>query len=134
MPVLGKTGADDSSFEYIQGGKQGRRSVALVVVGAPLRQTGTQRQNRLRPVECLNLALLIHAQNDRFVRWIQIKPHNVTQLSGKLWVVAELERFHSMWLQFVFIPDALHRGGTDLLRGRHRTHAPLASVFGKGLQ
>jgi hypothetical protein len=35
----------------------------------------------------------------------------------------------TMRLEFVFLPDPLYRRGTDLLRRRHRAHAPLRGVF-----
>jgi len=48
---------------------------------------------------------------------------------AKVWVVAEFERLYAMRLQFVSFPDPLHRRGTDLLRRRHRAHAPLRGVL-----
>src|SRR5579863_2954363 len=66
--------ADHGSFEEIQCSQQCGSSVAFVIVRLPLRQTGTQRENRLRPVQRLNLALLVHAQNDRFIRRVDIGP------------------------------------------------------------
>src|SRR5678809_1019939 len=92
-------------------------------------RAGTEREDRLRPVEGLYLAFLVHAQNDGFVWRVHIEPHNVPNLRGKVWIVAELERLHAMRLQFVSLPDPLHRRGTDLLRRSHGAHAPLRGVF-----
>src|SRR5678809_1133756 len=91
-------------------------------------RAGTEREDRLRPVEGLYLAFLVHAQNDGFVWRVHIEPHNVPNLRGKVWIVAELERLHAMRLQFVSLPDPLHRRGTDLRRRSHGAHARLSGV------
>src|SRR3984893_10922335 len=115
MPVPRLACSDYGSFEHIQCCEQRRRPVAFVIVCLPLGQAGTQWKDRLSPVQSLNLALLIHTQNDRFIRRIHIETHNVANLSRKLWIVTELERLDAMRLQFVFLPDPLQRGRTDLL-------------------
>ena len=58
MPVPWLALADHSPFEDIQCCEQCCGSVAFVIVRLPLWQTGAQRENRLRPVQCLDLALL----------------------------------------------------------------------------
>lgn len=106
---------DHRSFQNVQGSKQCRCAVALVVMGLPLRQTRPQGQNRLRAVQRLNLTLLVYAQHNRFIRGIHVKPHDVPYLRRKIGVVAELERFDPMRLQFVFLPDPQHGRRTHLL-------------------
>lgn len=61
MPMPRLAFANHRSFEDIQRSEQRSCSVPFLIVGLPLRQTGPQRQNRLRAVQCLNLAFLIHA-------------------------------------------------------------------------
>ena len=51
--------ADDRSRFHVERGKQRRRAVAFVVVGAPLDLAGPQGQQRLRAVQRLDLALFI---------------------------------------------------------------------------
>jgi hypothetical protein len=48
---------------------------------APFRNTGRQRQNRLGPVQYLNLALLVNAQDHGLDRWIDIQPDEQTRLA-----------------------------------------------------
>jgi hypothetical protein len=72
------------------------------------RASGTQGKDRLRPVQRLNLALLIDAQDDRFVRRIHIKSDDIANFPRKLRIAIELEQFDAMWLQLVFLPDSLH--------------------------
>ena len=52
----------------------------LVIVGPLFRQTGPQRQNRLRPIQRLYLRFLVHTQHDGMLRGIQIQAHNVPHL------------------------------------------------------
>ena len=94
MPVPRLAFADNSSFENMQGGKQGGGSVPLVIVRLPRGQAGPERKDRLRPVERLNLAFLIHAQHDGFIRRVHTQAHDVANLRSKLRIVAELERLH----------------------------------------
>lgn len=51
--------------------------MAPIVVCAPLNLAGTHRQQRPRPVQRLNLRLLIHAQHQRFVRRIQVQADDI---------------------------------------------------------
>ena len=52
----------------VQRCKQRRRAMAHVVVGSALGDARCQRQNRLSAIQCLNLALFIHAQHHRLER------------------------------------------------------------------
>ena len=61
MPVPPVTCADGNSGSHIHGRKQRRDSVALVVVRLSGWHPRSQRQNRLGPIERLDLTLLIHA-------------------------------------------------------------------------
>ena len=60
---------DDRAVQRAQGGKQGRGTVTLVVMGHRLRPSLLQRQARLGVVKCLHLALLVAAQHQRMLRW-----------------------------------------------------------------
>ncbi len=65
-------GPDHLAIEDVESGEQSRRAVTLVVVGLPFRQARTQGKNRRRAIQCLDLALLIHAQHQRSVGWVQV--------------------------------------------------------------
>ena len=62
------------SLQYVERSKQSSCSVALIVVRLALRQARSQRENGLGAIQRLNLALLVHAQNDRFIRRVDIGP------------------------------------------------------------
>ena len=51
--------------------------MSLVVVRAPLLLSGPHGQHRLGTAERLNLRLLIHAQHQRMMGWIEIEPNNI---------------------------------------------------------
>src|SRR2546430_6169060 len=63
--VVGLTAIDHVPFENIQGGKERGRAVPLVIMRLPGRDPGSQRQDRLRAVQRLNLALLIDRKSTR---------------------------------------------------------------------
>ena len=53
-------------------------------MGAPLGHAGQHRQDRLGPVQRLDLRLLVHAQHQRPLRWVQVQPDDVTDLVDDL--------------------------------------------------
>jgi hypothetical protein len=63
--------------------------MTLVVVGAPLGLSWPHRQQRLCPVERLDLRLLVDAQHDRPIRRIEIKADDVAHLS----LTSQVDRF-----------------------------------------
>ena len=62
-------------------------------------KTSSQRQHRLRSLQCLDLRLLIYAEHDRMIRWIQVQTHNVLHLIHKEGIVGNLEMAVAMGLQ-----------------------------------
>ena len=64
MPVALHAAADDLALEHVERGEQGRRAVALVVVGHGAAAALLQRQAGLGAVERLDLALLVDRQHD----------------------------------------------------------------------
>src|SRR5579872_1906607 len=69
--------ADDFPSSHIQRSKQGRRSVALIVVRASFSLTRSHRQNGLCAIQRLDLTLLIGAQHQRAFRRIEIQANNI---------------------------------------------------------
>src|SRR5262245_27598988 len=62
------TFANDFAGGHIGGCKQRRGSITPLVVRAPLGRPERHRQNRRGPIERLDLALFIHAQEQRAIR------------------------------------------------------------------
>jgi len=97
VPVLAH--GDDIALHSIQSGEQRRGAVALVVVSHRAAASLLHRQTRLSPIQSLNLALLVSAQNHGMFGRTQIQADNVFQLLGKLGIAAELESSHPVRLQ-----------------------------------
>ncbi len=64
----------------VQCGEQGRGPVTNVVVSNTFDIAEAYREHGLRSIEGLNLGLLIHAQNHRVVRGIEVEPDDITHL------------------------------------------------------
>ena len=125
VPVASVAFTDDGALEEVQRGEERGRPVALVVMGEGARAAPLHGQRRLRPVECLDLALLVDAQDDGLVGRVEIETHDVDELLGEVRVPAQLEAAHPVGRQAMSVPDALDGGRADALRGCHRAAAPL---------
>ncbi len=106
MAVVGLAAADHGALEYIQGGEQGRRAVAHVVMRPRLRAPGTHKWRRSRAVQCLDLALLVDTQHQGLGGGIQVQPHHVAQLLHELRITTQLERRYPVRVQPVRFPGA----------------------------
>lgn len=124
--------ADDR--EHVEGGKQGGRAVALVVVGHGAEPTLRHGQAGLGAVERLDLALLIDRQHDGVSRQINIEADDVVQFVDELRIVGELELAPAVGPQPVRLPDAAHRAGADAGRGRHHVGCPVRRLARRVLQ
>ena len=82
---------DHLASRHIQCGEQGRGAVALVVVGATLDLTGPHRQDRLCPIEGLDLALLVCAQHQRPFGRVEVQADDIAHLLNQLRVGRQLE-------------------------------------------
>ncbi len=99
----------DGSVKNLEGGKKRCRAVPLVIMRDGAAAALLQWQSRLSAVESLDLAFLVHGQNQRMRWWRYIKPHNIPKLLDKLGVFGELELAHTVRLETVAAPDAQHR-------------------------
>ena len=133
MPMPRLTGSDHLSLQNVERGEQCGRSVPLIIVRLSCWQAGPQGKKGLRALQGLNLAFLIHAEDDRLIRWVPIEPHNVAHFPSKFRIVTELEGLHSMGLQSVLLPNPLHGSGADLLARRHGPNTPMSGILRSGL-
>ena len=102
--------------------------VPFVVVGLRARPALAQRQPRLRAVQRLDLALLIHAQHQRPLRRRQIQPHDGLQFFGELRIPAQLEGSQPVRFEAVRPPDAPHARRADAGGARHQPHTPIGGL------
>ncbi|MBS1873600.1 MAG: hypothetical protein JSU00_10315 [Acidobacteria bacterium] len=92
VAVAPMAGTDRHSGGYVHGGKQRNDAMALVIVSLTGGNPGRQRRDRLGPVQSLNLALLIDAQQ-RPVRMpkyaaLRVLPQRIS-LSGHISVAPQ---------------------------------------------
>jgi hypothetical protein len=76
--------AVDLASGHVQRGEQVRDAVLVVIVGELLARVESVRQQRLGPVQRLNLSLLINAEHDRATRRGQVQLDDVGHLVGEL--------------------------------------------------
>ena len=69
---------------------------ALVVVCHRCASTLLHRQSQLRPIQRLYLRLLIHAEHQRFVLWVDVDADHVRQLLKKALVLRQFEALNPM--------------------------------------
>ena len=101
---------DDSAGGNVECGEQGGGSVAPIVMASPFCLARLHRQERLRAVKRLDLALLVDAQNQGALGWSEIKPDDVTQLLHKERIGRQLECLTPVRLQAEGLPDAMDGG------------------------
>src|SRR5258706_6658179 len=134
MSMTRHTRTDHGAVQNIESGKKSRRAVAFIVMRHGAATTLLDRQPWLGSFQSLNLALLIHTQHQRFIRWIQVQAHHIIKLLDKLFIFRQLEGPAAMWLQSIRIPNTLDRGWTDAVHLRHRPHTPMSRRFGSRMQ
>lgn len=79
--------ADDRAIEDIEGGEQRRRSIAFVIMRHGRAATTLERQPRLGPIECLDLALLVNRQHNGMRRRRDVEADHVVERLGEGLVV-----------------------------------------------
>ena len=126
--VPAMAGADHRSSLHIERGKQGRRAVALVIVTAALGLSGPHRQQRLRPIQRLNLRFLIDAQHQCAVRRIHVQSNDVANLINEQRIFGKFERLAAMRLQGERSPDATDGASAESALLRQRTRTPMRGV------
>ena len=105
VPVPPVAPADHLPRRHVQGREQGRGAVPDVVVAGLLGPPRQQRLGRLGAVEGLDLALLVHAQDDGPLRRGQVQPDDVPDLLDEERVGRELERLAQVRLEAERPPD-----------------------------
>src|SRR6516164_1951365 len=92
------------------------------------------RQARLRSIQSLNLALLIHTEHQGLLRRIQIQSDHVGQLLQKASIPRQFEALHPVRLEIVTAPDVTDGGLADVLVFGHQAATPLRHPFWLGLK
>jgi len=127
-------GADDLAGGDIERREEGGSSVPAIVVSAQLGQPRTHGQDGLGPVQGLDLALLVGAENDRPVRRIEIQPNDVAHLLHQLRVGGQLEGVSTVWLEPEGAPDPKYGGVAEADCLGHAPGGPVGGVAWRRLQ
>ena len=133
-PVAAVALANHLTGPGIQSGEEGRGAVAHVIMGAPLGLARTQGQKRPGAVQGLDLGLLVHAQDQRPVRRVEVEPHNIPHLLDEEGVRRQLEGLGAVGLQREGTPDAAHGVVAQTGTPGHGPGAPVCSILRCGLQ
>src|SRR5215470_1133602 len=104
MAMPGETLADHLSLKHVEGGKERRRPVALVVVSHRAAAAALHGQTGLSAIQSLNLALLIHAKHHGLLRRVEIEAHDVGELLDESRIARQLEASYTMRLEAVGVP------------------------------
>jgi hypothetical protein len=99
--------ANDPAAHHFERGEERRRPIADIVVRAALRLPGTHRQQRLSPVERLDLRLLIDAKHEGPRGWIDAD--DVADLLHEQRIGRELEGLRAVGLRPEGPPDPRER-------------------------
>src|SRR5215469_14857353 len=127
--ALGDAG-NEFTIEVVQRGEQGERPVAEVIVGLGLDVADTQGQTRLGALERLALRFLIAAEDQSFLRRIEIESDYIPELLLKLLVLGQLEGAREMRLDGIGRPQALDGGFRHAGHAGHCPAAPSPYVAG----
>ena len=121
--------SDHGPVEDVEGGEQGRRPIALVVVrerGAPAR---LERQARLGPVQRLDLRFFVDGKHHGVRRRLDIEPNHVMEFLGEGWIIRQLELPPAMGREAVRLPDLLHRRDRQSGDLRHGLPGPMRRLM-----
>jgi hypothetical protein len=110
MPMAPLTLAEHLTRGDVERREQRCGSVADVVVGDSLDVAQAQRQEGLRALEGLDLALLIDTEDHGVIGRMQIQPDDVPHLLDEEGIRRELEMLLPMGLEPEGLPDPMHRG------------------------
>ena len=96
--------ADDEARRDVERGEQRGRAVPYIIVRPGLGYARHHRQNRLLPIERLDLAFLVKAKDKRPVGWREVEADDVAYLSTNNGSVDSLK----VWLRCGCRPNAPH--------------------------
>ena len=113
VAVLLHAASEHHAVEHVEGGEQGGRSVALVVMRHRRALARLDRQAWLGLVERLDLDLLVDGQDHGMMGRAHVEADDVFDLGGESGVLGALERAQSVRLKAPLLPDALDRAQGD---------------------
>ncbi len=98
--------SNDFTASNVESGEKGCCSMSLVVMGNTFDVTQSHGKHGLSAIKGLDLALLINAQDHRFVRGMKVKANNITHFLDEERVSGELKMALAVWLKPKGLPDS----------------------------
>jgi hypothetical protein len=119
---------------HVQGRKQRRRAVSLVVVRPAFGLAGAHREQGRRPVQGLDLRLLVDTEDRGVLRRVEIQPDDVADLVDQQRIGRQLECLGAMRLQAEGLPNAVHTHRADAGGLGQRAGAPVGRAARRAFQ
>src|SRR5437667_2734549 len=116
--------SDDFALQIIQRGKEGDRTVAIVIMGLGTDMPFAQRQTRLAALKSLDLAFLVTTKHHGLLGRIEVKTDDIPKLRLKIRIGGKLKNPRQVRLDFVLTPDPLHGRLGDSQFSSHRAASP----------
>lgn len=126
--VLAMQFADHRAVGDVERGEQTGDPVTGVVLGAPFGHAGHHRQDRLGPVEGLDLALLVDTEHDGPLGRVVVQADDVNDLFDEQRVRGQCERLGTVGLEAELPPDPSDRGLRQSRLLGHRCARPVGGV------
>jgi hypothetical protein len=82
--------------------------VVVVLESMTLGTPRSKRQHRVKPIQCLNGSLFIHAEHRCMTRWVEIMPDDIGNFGFKVWIVAGHIAFEPVRLQSSLFPGPMY--------------------------
>ena len=128
MTVLLHTTADHRAVENVEGSKQRRGAIAFIVMGHRSAFAGLEWQAGLGAIKRLDMGLLVDRQNEGMGGRCHVEADDVFELSDEVGIVRALERSETMRLQFVSLPNPLHRAQRHTHHLGHGAAGPVGDL------
>ena len=125
MAKPGLAGADQGPREDIEGGEQGPGAMPLVIMRHRRAAPFLQGQPGLGTIQALDLALLVGAEHQGFVRRMEVEPHHIRQLFDEPGIATDLAGPSSMRLEPVGLPDPMDGFGAHAHHGGQGASRPV---------
>ena len=121
---------DDMSRSHVEGGIEIGRAPSHVVVGSSFRKPWAERKHGRRAIERLDLGLLVHAEHQCALGWVDVEPDDIAHLVDEKRVGREFERLGQMRLEPEGPPDPRDGRLAHARRLGHRSRRPVSGVSG----
>lgn len=127
-PVAGHAVADHHARFHVERGEQRGRAVALVIMGHGGCAALLQRQPGLSAVKRLDLRLLIDAENDSPLGWIEVEADDLGDLLLEHRIIRDLEATCQVRLEPRLRPDTSHARWRNAHCLGHQGPAPVCGI------